>query len=129
MKNAAKTRLLRPGDLLAMLAVLLLALALLLSLLGLFDRGREAEILIDGEPYMTLPLSLDRRETVTSRGVTLVIVVEDGAVFVESADCDDLVCQHTGSISRSGTAVVCAPAGVVIRIVGGGDRDADFIAG
>jgi hypothetical protein len=68
-------------------------------------------------------------KTVTSRGVTLEIAVENGRIAVRSADCDDRVCEHTGAIEKRGASIVCAPAAVVIRIVGGGDQNADFTAG
>ncbi len=123
-----KKGLLRAGDIVAMALVLCLA-ALLLVFWLTADRGTLAEIEVDGEVVATLSLAENTTKTVVSRGVTLEIAVEDGRIFVSSADCSDRVCQHTAAIAKRGESIVCAPAAVVIRIVGGGDADADFIAG
>lgn len=123
-----KKGLLRVGDIVAMALVLCLA-ALLLMFLLIADKGTLAEIEVEGEVVATLSLSENTEKTVISRGVTLEIAVENGEIFVKSADCSDRVCQHTAAISRRGESIVCAPAAVVIRIMGGGDSDADFIAG
>ena len=123
-----KKGILRVGDIVAVALVLCLA-ALLLVLLLTADRGTLAEIEVEGEVVATLELSRDTTKTVTSRGITLEIAVENGEISVRSADCDDQVCCHTAPISGRGASIVCAPAAVVIRIVGGGDADADFIAG
>ena len=64
----------------------------------------------------------------TSGGVHLVVVIDGGAVWVEEADCPDLVCKHTGKVSRGGDVILCVPAGVRI-LVKGGDGDVDFVAG
>ncbi len=65
---------------------------------------------------------------VHSRGITLKIDVSNGFVSVVSSSCPDHVCEQTGKISRSGQAIICIPAQVVIEISGeGGNDDADFI--
>lgn len=123
-----KKGLLRVGDIVAMTLVLLLA-ALLLVFLLTADRGALAEIEVEGEVVATLSLSENATKTVVSRGITLEIAVENGEISVRSANCDDQVCLHTAAISKRGASIVCAPAAVVIRIVEGGENDADFIAG
>ena len=123
-----KKGLLRVGDVIAIVLVLCLAASLLLFLLTA-DRGTLVEIEVEGEVIATLSLAKDTTKTVISRGITLEIAVKAGEVFVKSADCDDLVCMHTAAISERGASIVCAPAAVVIRIVGGGENDADFVAG
>ena len=128
MEEKLKKRCFRVGDAVAILLVICLAVALIFALF-FSDRGSVAEIEVDGEVVATLSLDEDSTKTVTSRGITLVIAVEKGEVFIKSADCEDLVCLHTGRISASGTSIVCAPAGVVIRVVKGGESDVDFIAG
>lgn len=123
-----KKQMLRVGDMVAVALVLCLA-ALLLLFLFTSNRGSFAEIEVEGEVIATLSLAEDTVKTVTSRGVTLEIAVENGRIFVRAADCNDRVCEHTGAIEKRGSSIVCAPAAVVIRIVGGGDQDADFTAG
>ena len=76
----------------------------------------------------TYSLSENRTIEVTSNGIRLTVVIDGGEVWVKDADCPDLVCKHTGKISRGGEVILCAPAGLRIQVRGGGD-DVDFVAG
>ena len=60
---------------------------------------------------------------VDSNGHSLTVSIENGKVFVSSADCPDKLCLHSGSIERSGETLVCLPAKVMIRIKGAGGVD------
>ncbi len=98
----------------------LLFLTVLLFFLPLLQKEASyAEIVISmtGETTV-IPLDTDAMYTVSSRGVTLCVSVAGGAVSVSDADCRDGICAATPPISRAGQSIVCAPAGVVIRITG-----------
>ncbi len=116
-----------PADLIPVAAVLVLALLIWLAVLP-GDAGRYVEVTVAGQGTERYPLAADRTLELDSRGVRLTVIVENGAVCVGQADCPDGVCTATGHISRTGQSIVCAPAGVVIRVVGG-EQDADGIAG
>ncbi len=77
----------------------------------------------------TYPLTADRTVLVESRGCTLSVVIENGAVSVASSDCPDGVCVDSGTISRAGQAIVCVPAEAVVRIEGKSDTNVDAVAG
>ncbi len=128
MASKKKRNLLRFGDLAAILLVAALAAALLWVFLT-SDRGSAAQIVIDNETVATLSLSEDAVYPVTANGHRLTVRVENGEVFVTDADCPDKVCEHTGKIKAEGASVVCAAARVIVRVVGGGNSDADFVAG
>ena len=128
MKKNAEKRVFRIGDLIAVLAVLLLAALVFLFALGKKEGAYAKITTYDGEVIL-LPLNEDCEKTVVSRGYTLLVVVENGAVSVKGADCPDRICVHSGALSKVGKTIVCAPAGVVICVVGGGESDADFVAG
>ena len=108
----------KTGDILLMALILVVAIAVFL--LPFFaEEASTAEIVIaeTGE-VITISLSKDQDYSVTARGVSLTITVENGTVFVYHADCRDGICHRTPPISRPGQTIVCAPAGVVIRITG-----------
>lgn len=128
MESTKKRALLRVGDLLAILVVILLAGGLLWAFFAL-GRGNEAQIVVENETVATLPLSKDATYPIESNGYNLTVHVEDGEVFVTDANCPDKVCESTGRISAKGASIVCAAARVSVRIVGGGEHDADFVAG
>ncbi len=101
----------------AVLAVLaLFAIALLLFFrFGLKD-GRTAVISVDGRDYMTV--SLDKDDEITlENGVK--IIVSDGKIGFTESDCPDLVCVHTGMLSKAGDVAACVPNKTVISVSGG----------
>ncbi|MBE6598266.1 MAG: NusG domain II-containing protein [Ruminococcaceae bacterium] len=75
------------------------------------------------------PLHVNNRFTVTSSGVTLTVVSENGRVWVESSDCGDGICKKTGAVSKSGEAIICLPAKVSVTVDGKEASDEDFIVG
>ncbi len=101
----------------AVLAVLaLFAIALLLFFrFGLKD-GRTALISVDGRDYLTVPLDKDDEITLDN-GVK--IIVSDGKIGFAESDCPDLVCVHTGMLSKVGDVAACVPNKTVISVSGG----------
>ena len=74
--------------------------------------------------------TLEEQENLTLRQTEIVdLVIENGAVSVMESDCPDGVCVNSGAISREGQAIVCVPAGVIVRIGGIRTDNADIIAG
>jgi hypothetical protein len=101
----------------AVLAVLVFfAIALLLFFrFGLKD-GRTALISVDGRDYLTV--SLDKDDEITlENGVK--IIVSDGKIGFTESDCPDLVCVHTGMLSKAGDVAACVPNKTVISVSGG----------
>lgn len=114
-------------DLVIAASVLLLALFLLLF--PLLSRGEgKTVVLTYGDTTETYSLSENRTLEITSNGIHLTVKIEGGEVWVEDADCPDLVCLHSGKISKSGDVILCVPAGLRIQVIGG-DNDVDFVAG
>jgi hypothetical protein len=114
-------------DWIAFAAVLLLA-ALLAILPLLTARTGALLVVTTPEGEMLYPLSQNDCFEIVSQGITLSVVIEDGAAYVKESTCPDGVCRSTRSISKSGETVLCAPAGVTLT-VRGGDGDVDFVAG
>ncbi len=113
-------------DLIAAVAVV--ALAVLLLCLPLFF-AEEGRILVISTPdgNAEYDLSVPQEIRIASRGIELVIVIENGTARVASSTCPDGICL-VGTLSRGGDTVICAPAGVRL-LVKGGDGDVDFVAG
>ena len=51
-------------------------------------------------------------------GGTNLLVIRDGAAWIEEADCPDALCVGMGRVRRVGQSVVCLPHKVVVEIVG-----------
>ena len=119
-------KLISKQDIIIIAAVAACAIALTAVLLFM-PKGGYAVIEYDGNTVV-YDLSSDGEYVFESRGYTLIVEIKDGKVRVKEADCPDRICVGTGAISKSGSAIVCVPAGFSIRAVteyGG----ADFVAG
>ena len=81
-----------------------------------------------GETVERCALSNYEGGTYESRGYTLTVAVENGAVRVSESDCPNQDCVHSGAISRAGQSIVCLPARVAVTLEGAAS-DYDLIAG
>ena len=117
-------------DALVVLAVLLLALSLAARPYFAAKAPGEltVEVTVDGETVERCALSAYTGGTYESRGYTLTVAAENGAVRVSESDCPNQDCVHSGAISRAGQSVVCLPARVAVTLEGAA-ADYDLIAG
>lgn len=67
----------------------------------------------------SVPLSEDRTLLVRGQRGGVSVVIEDGSVHVQEADCPDRVCVDTGAVKAAGAMIACVPNGVVVRVRGG----------
>ena len=86
------------------------------------------EVTVDGETIERCALSAYTGGTYESRGYTLTVAAENGAVRVSESDCPNQDCVHSGAISRAGQSVVCLPARIAVTLEGAA-ADYDLIAG
>lgn len=133
MKSFPELRPRWPDAVVAAAVVLLAAACAWLIWRGAGQSGAlEAVVSVDGTETFTTPLTgLTRVErTIQANGYTLKIILTDKEVWVEESDCPTQDCVHTGHISRSGQSIVCLPARVTVRLVGGtGEPDVDAVIG
>ncbi len=124
MKGKIKT-----GDAVIICSVLVLALAVFILSFFLFSSDSAVQLAVscDGTEKV-YSLDSDSVFTIENNGYTLTVRIEESSVYVESADCPDNTCVHTGRIDRAGEVIACVPAEVMLRIIGE-EADYDFIAG
>ena len=115
--------------------IIIIALALLaalaLYLVSQVSLGAEASVVVvtvDGEEVLRKPLAMENRyEIAQDDGSLNVIRVEDGAVFMEEANCRDGLCIRQGKMRNGAKTIVCLPHKLVVRLEGdtqpsGGDE-------
>ena len=109
----------KAGDILLCLAVLLIAGLLFFS----FGRepGNTASIYQDGVCIRVLSLRENTRIEVDG-AYHSVIEVKDGKIGFVEADCPDQTCVHTGMLSTAGSACLCLPGRVEIRVDGADNK-------
>lgn len=116
-------KLFKKADIIIFAIIILIAASLFISA---FRGGEDLQVLVsvDGKESVFF-LDKDSTADFKSRGITLTLTIKDGKAYVSKCDCPDKVCVSSGKIHKNGQIIVCAPAGISIRIVGkGGELDA-----
>ena len=100
-------------------ALLFAAVISLVIMNAMREDGAYAEITEDGR--LVAVLSLEEDTVYTLAGGQNVLVVENGAIYMASADCPDKTCVLRGKIHLSGESIVCLPHKISVVIRGAGD--------
>ena len=104
--------------------ILLIVLALLAALVlyagnALFagDSPNQVVVTVDGKEVMRVSTMLNGVYFVPTEndGVNYV-AVEDGAAYMQSANCRDQLCVNQGKTKSTGKQIVCLPHRVVVRL-------------
>ena len=109
------------GDILLIAVLLLVAGAVLLTMLLTRVEGSYVRVTREGEEIGRFSLSVDGEYSLN--GGTHTLVIEQGRAYMLDADCPDRVCVHTGRISYVGQSIVCLPYDVTVIIEGEGGVD------
>jgi len=83
------------------------------------SEGTKAVVRVDGEIISEISLSADYSETIDTRYGTNTLVVKDGAIRMESADCSGKDCMQFAPISKGGQVIICLPHHMSVTIDGG----------
>lgn len=110
------------ADILLLTGLLAAGLILALALALTRQTGGTVEVRVAGELVKCFPLSEDvTYEIIGADGGGNLLIIRDGAAWIEEADCPDALCVGMGRIRRSGQSVVCLPHQVVVEITGAAD--------
>ncbi|MCC8106595.1 MAG: NusG domain II-containing protein [Clostridiales bacterium] len=109
----------KKADFRLLLIVGVLCAALLVCRSFFQSEGAAVVVQVDGDIYGTYPLNHDQTIFIND---TNVLVIADGKACMSEADCPDGLCIRQGSISLSGTMIVCLPNRVVVQVV---DEDSE----
>ena len=116
----------KKGDIILIISLLVIAALLFL----VFSRGEEgavAVVAVNGEKVAEY--SLSENGTYPLNGGTNILVIEDGAAFLEEADCPAKLCVKQGRISKTGQCITCLPNRLTVTVEGAGEREFDLMAG
>ena len=113
---------LKKGDYLILLVVLI-ALVVMLIMISGNQQGNQVHITADGitktyslsdKQRIRIPKSKDSTGEQVDIGNT--IVIDNGQVYMEDADCPDQVCVHHKPISKNGETIICLPNQVFVEV-------------
>lgn len=75
------------------------------------------EVVQDNKVLYTIDLSSakDQNIDIEYNGSHNVVTIQDGEIFVSSADCNDKICVKTGILKSESLPIVCLPNHLIIR--------------
>ena len=108
------------ADVILVASLLVVGLSVFLITTLTREEGSTVIVSVNGDDKCEYPLSQNGEYSLN--GGTNVIVIEDGAVYMKSADCPDRLCVHQGKKSMNGERIVCLPNRVEVRVEGDGEE-------
>ena len=115
------------ADLILVVALLLLAGALYLTLNANRQEGGVVVVRVDGVETERHSLAVDG--TFPLNGGTNILVIRDGQAWLSEANCPDLLCVKQGKIHYTGQVITCLPNRLTVTVEGGESNGVDLVAG
>ncbi len=118
-KNASKKSHLR-NDIILVAVLLVLVIIGGIYLFVFRSSGNFVRVTVDGKLYNEYLLSQNIVEDIYTgnNGEHLNrLVIKDGKVFVETANCPDGICSKHRAVFRDGESIICLPHRVVITVL------------
>ena len=102
-----------------LLIVLLVGCGMIFLGFFLFKKeGNKAIVQQNGKIIMELSLENTGTYVIEDGDYYNKLVIKDGAIYVEDANCRDLVCVHHGTISKANETITCLPHKLIVYVVG-----------
>lgn len=112
----------------------LIGVLLVIALIGLGvthllqrQSGASVTITVAGKTYGTYPLNQSKVIEISDDLGYNKVVIENGSVHMEDADCPDQYCVEHAAIHASHETIICLPHELVVEITGGEVSDVDVI--
>lgn len=98
--------------------ILVIALVLFLVMhLTRNEAGNQIRIMVDGAVYGTYSLEKNQVIEVKEKDFYNRIRIQDGAAYMEEANCPDGYCEEQGKISGRTQTIVCLPHKLVVEVL------------
>ena len=108
---------------------ILLCVGILILLISVLRKTEGNYIVIQQNGVIIEELSLKENGTYVVEDGTYYnkLVIRDGAVYVEDANCRDLICVRHGSISKVNETITCLPHKLIVYVVGDSISEVDAV--
>ncbi len=108
----------RRGDLLLLILILAVAGGWLLFRHLTSSPGLTAQVSVDGQMVLTLPLDEDGQFLIEGvNGGTNLLVVENGQIWCSEATCPDRLCVSQGKKSMADETIICLPNRMAVTLI------------
>jgi len=89
-------------------------------------QGETVRIAVDGDTYGVYSLQEDKEVLIQSERGRNKVIIREGQVSMEFADCPDQYCVKHHAIHARGETIVCLPHRVVVEISSDGETDTEI---
>ncbi|MBQ9992339.1 MAG: NusG domain II-containing protein [Firmicutes bacterium] len=104
-------------DFLLILIIVIAAAILWLGFAFLSPAENAAAVIsVDSKQAIKLDLQKDGIYEIKGMLYPCTVEIKNGRIRMESSQCPDKICEHTGFISHSGQSIVCLPNRVIIEL-------------
>lgn len=105
------------SDIFLLVAIMLIA-GVAYFLYACFQKdGYMARVMVDGKEIAILSLSDDISYEVNTEKGNNRVVIQDGKVIVQEADCPDKICVKHKAIDKVGETIICLPHNLVVEVI------------
>ena len=114
-----------------LILVSVLLLVITVAAFGYFflrEEGDAVMITVGGEFFGEYPINENRTVEIRTEKAENILVIRDGKVYMESANCPDGICTAHRAIFRDGESIICLPNQVVVTITSQNQDSPDIVA-
>lgn len=105
------------AELIFYIAIALLTVSIMLWYFLKPSQGNVVEVRVSGKVIGTYPLNENQKIAIEGKGNgENILIIKDGKVRMEEADCPDKICMKNRGISRVSESIICLPHEVVVEI-------------
>lgn len=97
---------------------LLLAAGIFYLLVQIMGRagGNQVIITINGQEYGRYPLNENKEINIENENGYNTVIISNGKVHMEDADCPDKYCVNQGEINKNGQTLICLPHKLSVEV-------------
>lgn len=106
---------LKKGDIIIIVVLLIISLTSIFIVNKDNSLAQTVVISVDNKPKVSYSLYENRTVEIKNNGYNK-IVIYNGYVYIESANCKDKICVNHKKISKKGETIICLPNKVVLEI-------------
>lgn len=122
-----KFGLIEKKDIMLLLGLLICGVIVLCVTVFMKKEGNSIIVQQNGRTIMELSLEDNGTYVIEDGDYYNKLVIKDGVVYVEDANCKDVICVQHGAISKVNETITCLPHKLIVYVVGDNVSETDAV--
>lgn len=114
--EAKEKSIFQKNDCILLTVILLFSIVAFLLVYFLSNPGSTVIVTVDGKHFGSWTLTEEQEIAIPGKVGTNLLRITNGAAYISSAECPDLICLHHRPISYNGEQIVCLPNRIIVSI-------------